>query len=167
MKKLIIILFALPMLANAQDTLITVLGDTIVCEIKMITPQIVSYTSIDGDRIIEAINIKKKIVNGSPMLIGEDNKAAGYYKKESEIHLAGIELQQAAQTWYGGFVISLIGSVVTGTGAALINKSPTASTAMLVGGGVLTAIGGFTMVLSFSNISKAGRHLDAYRPAEK
>ena len=166
MKNLLILLFVLPMMASAQDTLITVLGDTISCQIKMITPQVVSYTSEDGDRLIEAANIKKKIVNGHPQIVGEDNKAVNPQGKNN-IQLAGIELKGAARTWYAGFAITLIGSAVTGVGAALINKSPSASTGMFIGGGVLSVIGGFTMIASFGNIGKAGELMDAYDPEKK
>lgn len=162
-------LFVLPMMANAQtnytDTIVTVLGDTIACQIKMITPQVVSYAAADGDRLIEAGAIKKKIVNSHPQIVGDDNKPVNP-KGKNNIQLAGMELKGASRTWFTGFAISLIGTAVTGAGAAFINRSPTASTGMFIAGGVLTAVGSVTMVVSFSNIGAAGELLDAYDPGK-
>ena len=167
MKKIITLLFLLPMMASAQDTLITVLGDTIPCRIKAITPEMVSYSTADfPDNMMDLKNVKQKLINGHPYIPG---MALTPYSAnpQNEIHLAGLELQKASKTWYSGFVIMLAGGILTGTGAALINKSPSASTGLFIGGGLASFFGGVTMVASFSRIGSAGVHLDAYEPEKK
>lgn len=158
--------FSLLAQTNYTDTIITVLGDTIPCQLKMITPNVVSYSSLDGDKLMEVKNIKSKIINGRPQIVGDDNKPVNP-QGISEIKLAGIDLQKASKTWYSGFVITLVGGILTGTGAALINKAPSAANGLLIGGGIASFFGGITMVASFSKIGSAGQHLDAYKPDHK
>lgn len=161
MKKLFLLLFALPMMATAQDTIVTKQGTIIPCEIQYIYPNYMVYKTSTGTLInISNNDVLEKVVNTKPHIITPEVEFV-QDNFNRQLRDAGKELRGAARTWFAGFSITLIGAALTGGGAALLNKSPDAAAGMMVGGGVLTAVGGVTMVISFSNIGKAGEYLES------
>jgi|GEM_PF-3751507 len=164
MKKLFFLLLALPMMVSAQDTLITVMGDTISCKIKTITPDKISYSDATGDRLIELTNVKDKRIHSHPLIIDKKGESSTFNNPVLEINLAGEELMGASRTWFAGFAVLAIGAAVLGSGAALLNKSNKVSIGMMAAGGALSAAGSITMAVSFNNIYKAGIRLKRYHP---
>lgn len=161
MKKILILLFALPLMASAQDTLITTKGEVIACKVSVIAPTYISYSDINGSFTIPIEMVFDKKINGHPFIPTAQSEQNEYNDK---LKLAGKELQKAAKTWFAGFVVSIVGGILTGTGVALINKSPEAAKGLYYTGAGISIFGGVTMVASFSNIARAGIHLDAYEP---
>lgn len=167
MKKLITLIFLLPLLATAQDTLVTIKGVVIPCEVYTLYPEYMVYKSQSGEFVnIRNSDVQEKVINSKPFIVGtilSGDSVKLAQNKVNNINLAGRELKGAARTWFAGFAVTMIGAAVAGGGAALLNKSPGTAKGMLIGGGTVSFIGGVTMAISFSNISRAGDRLEAYR----
>jgi len=151
MKKLLILLLALPLLGSAQDQIYTTDNDTIDCRIKRIDDKVMYYSiKIGGKLKSKSIGMSK--VKGHIW----ESKSAPMSKYNRS---PGNELRLASKRGGLGVVMTFGGIAVI----ALSQGSKDVHTTLQVMGGAISIIGVMFMLNGWSHISKAGILMDEHK----
>lgn len=148
--------------ANAQDTILTVTGEKIPAKIRLVTDKIIVYDDANGEeQVMDRLNVKFTTINSIP------DYYTGTLKKmpvdpSNNKNVAGIYLQKSARHKSTSLVLSIIGGTIGGTGMLLSNSKGGRIAFGSLGGAMMIAGFGFN-VSSIVNLRKGGETLERTR----
>lgn len=139
-------------------------GDTLYGIVKAIEPTQIKFQPKGSEKTtIITLGLIKSFQRNSLIRYPQkelEADIAGLQLAEQDLHWAGNKLQGAANTFYAGAAMTIVGTIGTAVGLALISNESTADNrtgeVILYAGGAMAGAGAIVSMTAFISISKAG-----------